>query len=96
MPIYMTHNKDTILVEFGIGDIGVSLLEEEPTKLVLIQLEKKYEIGPIDTYEGKIIDELPGIPIILDFKKKESLDLVINKLMRIRDRAYSTIITEAN
>lgn len=81
-------SKD-IIIKFG-GKIGVRIGTNKNSNrkvLVLNQLSKNYKIGELTDKEKEIEKRFSKnfSNIILDFPSKESINIIINNLKRIRE-----------
>lgn len=86
MPIQ--YNDDEILIIFGTGDIGVHTAQialNKPENEVFFHQQEPRTIGlEHDDDNGKTTDQFPR-PIRLIFSRVDSLDVVVAKLLRVRD-----------
>lgn len=72
---------DTKMIEFGDGDVGVGIAIKNGIGMVgFTDLDKQYEIGELP--ENK--KENKQVLVSLNFKKVESIDVVINALEKIK------------
>ncbi len=70
-----------IEVEFGNGDIGISVSTNKEYKAIALnELTEENEIGSCS--DEKHSDKPP---IVLKFNKKESVDILINQLNKIKE-----------
>lgn len=92
--IYITKSSSKeippdIVIKFG-GRIGVRIgtnKNQNRKVLVLNQLSKNYKVGELTDKEKEIEKEFSKnfSSIILDFSSKESINIIINDLKRIRE-----------
>lgn len=80
-------NKEQVRLEFGNGDIciasGYSENEDMKTGFVIFTSQEPRVIGSIGVIKAGEVD-LEEYPIIMTFKKKESIDVVIEKLEKAK------------
>lgn len=82
MPILKT---SSVQILFGNGDVGVRLVGNKKLKTGAIQFTR-IEAVPIGTeLEKEEMLNLNDAPVTLGFNKIESLDVVINQLLKLRN-----------
>lgn len=81
-------HKDVHIIEFGSGDIYITKAVEEgmPHENVLcLSKIPGFNIGDVDgTYQGKSIDKLPNLSVVLRFNKPESITALIQSLVELQ------------
>jgi len=80
-------HKDVNIIEFGTGDIQMTkmLLQENRELCIAFHIGSEGEIGrTTNEYAGKPVDEMSEIKTLFVFKKKESIDAVIETLQELK------------
>ena len=78
-------DTNQIIIQFGTGDINIipGILKEEEIGIIALREQKPREIGLNNG--DKSPSNLYEIPIILQFNKTESIDVLIHTLKEVKD-----------
>lgn len=73
--------KDVLLVEFGIGDIGMTYSEVRNNKIILAfkEYSEPHEIDVIQKLSFNSFDEMKP-PLVFSFSNPKSIDALIHQL----------------